>query len=244
MATIKKKASQGEHNIIDLVDEIKRTKPRIESKEEIERLKRNIDINRRKNKRVSARISYLKKKIENSSPTDMKMLPYYEELDNFKRKGKASHADKSGIIITLAKQDIRYMVNELNRAQGKDFYYRINDGFNKRYNVKRSKILKMEDSSFFLRKFKDGVEDRISLLESLGDKTPKQKKTLLILKDKLLKTINFNSKLIEHENIDEKDLEKDFRERVDRAFSGEIDKEDKDGEYPILIVISGERVEF
>lgn len=244
MATIKKKASQGEHNIIDLVFEVKKEKPRVESKESIEIKKKNIDTIKKINKRVSARISYIKKKIEKASPTDIEMLPYYEELDNFKRKGKASHKNRTGNIVTMTKYNIKHMVNELNKAEGKDYYYRINDGFNKPYNVKRSKILKMDNSSFFLDKFRDGVQKQIDKLESIKVKDRVQKKKLFILKDKLLKTIDFNSKLIKFGDTDEKNLPKEFRGQVDRAFSKDLDKEDKEGEYPITLLMAGELIEF
>lgn len=243
MATIKKKASQNEQNIVDLVAELKKLKPRVESKENIEAKKKNIETFKKINKRVSARISYIKKKIEDSSPTDITMLPYYEELENFKRKGRASHKDRHGTIVTMTKYDISYMKNELNKAEGKDYYYIINDGFNKRYKIKRSKILQMEDSRFFINKLEKKVNETISKLEDKKGKDRIENKKLFILKEKLLAKIKFNKELIKYYDKDTEDLPEDFRMKVENAFDTDVEK-DESAEKLMTVFIGDDNIEI
>lgn len=208
-------------SILDLVRQIQSEPLKKESDTRIAEREAQISIQELNNDRHRKEIEKIERDVLKKSPGEQ--LVDYGKIELIKRK-----------II-----DISMLENELNRAKGKDFYYTVNDQFNPIYKVKRSKIMKMADNSFFINKYQKGVKEKITELEKTKDRTQKEEKLLFVLKDKLLEVIKFNSLMNKFLQSDVLKLPKDFKGDVSIALNQQIEKEEKEGKYVIGIDLSG-----
>lgn len=244
--TIYEKAEIGDLTIIGLIQEIKQKEIKVASKEKINEQIEKIEIFEKKNKSTQDFITRTENKIKQNKYNLTQQLIYLDAIDDLKRGKSVVFKTRSGKE-TVYKPliDIEFMKNTLNKMQGRDFYYRINDGFTK-YKVKRSAILKMQDNSFFLNKMKDGIEKAIKKTEKnyvLSEKT--REKKITILRDVLTKIIEFNLEIDKHGKEDINKLKPDFKEDAKNFFNQKLDKSEKNGKYPILVKIyDNESIEF
>lgn len=234
---IYKKAETDDATIIGLIQEIKQKKIRKYSEKEIEDYKKQYELNKLKNKKTKDFIRRVKKNIENGKYSLSQEMIMLDSLDELKRGKNVTFKNKGKQTEYKALIDIDYMRNTLNKMQGKDFHYRVNDGFST-YKVKRSKILKMQDNSFFIEKFKNGIEKAIEKTKKNTLLSENQrKKKIEILQNVLLPVINYNKLIDSKGKEDFKTLNPDFVKEIDVFFDSKIPKEDKSGKYPILVHI-------
>ncbi len=236
---IYKKAETGTATIISLIQEIKQKELVKYTKQEIEQQRVAFERLSIQNRKTKAFISRVEKNIKSGKYGDSYALSMLDAIDDL-RAGK-SVAFRKGKKETVYKpiMDISYMRNTLNKMEGKDFFYRVNDGFS-RYKIKRSEVLKMEDNSFFINKLKSGVEEAIERTLKSTHLTEAQKnKKVEILRDNLLKVIEYNSLVDSKGKEDIRLLKPEFRKEVNLFFNEKIEKNEKNGKYPITVKIYG-----
>lgn len=215
-------------SLLDIVRQIQ-SEPLEIDKKEIASLSEKVIIQEDRNKELKKQIEKEKRKIVKAEK-ELKFKSLLESYNFIKDKKKE---------IT----NLTSLKNQLERAKGKDFYYQVNDGFNPIYKVKRSKIMKMTDNSFFINKYKIAVEKEVKKLSSIKNKTVDEIKKINVLKNKLLKTIKINEAVDKYLDVDEKKIPKRIKSYVDTMLSN-IEKKDKEGKYPIQVILTGQEIEF
>jgi hypothetical protein len=217
------KYSKSDLTISEIVQQVKGSKPTRASEERIQRQKENIRIQKAKNKKSKDKIKALESKM--------------------KSKTKYSLFDKLGFAndIEIEKENIRpvsHMEERLKQLEGKDFSFYVNDGFNRPYKVKRSQILKMKNNSLFINKLESGIKSTIAKLEKSSD--VKKEEKIAILKDRLLKVVNFNREVDSIGNKDVIKLTRKEKQLLKNSYSTGIAREEKGNKYPLNVIITGE----
>lgn len=236
--TISERADIGQLTVHGIVNEVKQSQLKKASKEKIAELKQNIAKATALNKEITKKISSLKSKLNATKKyTHYEKLKIDDELSRLE-SGKKVEFEYGGKTFTGQKKSVYSMKNQLKKAEGKDFDYVISDGFNEPYKVKRSKIIKMQDNSFFINKMKTGIEAKIK--EYKKSKNPEDLKKIKILEQKLLPVIEFNSKIDKYSKEDLTKLKKEIGKREVEEMIDAFEEEEKTGKYPIGVDIFGE----
>ncbi len=209
-----------EESITDLVNTIKSSKPKKGSPEYIKQTEENLALWEKRNKKANSRISYLNKRIKEGKIKEEDLLKTQKELKRLKNYESTAHYRKVNGIdveVVVQKTNISHIRNKLKRLKGEDYYYHVSDGFNK-YKVKRSKIIKMKDNSFFINKMRKGVMKQIDKIRNKENLTPEEEKRLTILEEKLLVGIDFNKKLDKLGEKERVNLEEETEEGEDLDY--------------------------
>ena len=220
---------KGQITIQDLIEEIKSRPSEKLSKKEIQIKKQNL-------KRVQ---EITIKPLQNKLIEIDKKLD--TEKDYFERLRLAN--ERVAIQKKLERPDFNldWMKNDIKKAEGKDFYYTINTQFGV-HKIKRSQILKEKSNKLFLELMKKDVLKSIKELKA--DKKFDNSKKIRILKEKLLPVIEFNLQIDSVREADINKIEKKLKGEITKASNPDIDKEEKEGKYPIEVLFSEELIEF
>lgn len=219
----------GQMTVQDLIEEIKSQKPEKASPEEIKLRKQQLA------NLIQKTVNPLKQKMKDLWRKMKTERNYFERL-------KASHEyDKIKQRLLNPDLNISWQRNEIRKMEGKDYYYTVNTQFGS-HKIKRSEILASKGNSLFLNLMKNDVLDAIKELES--SKQPGDSKKAEILRSKLLPVIQFNIEVDKVREADIKKIEKKMAEKIIRAADNDKDKNEKQGQYPIEVILSGELIEL
>jgi hypothetical protein len=215
-------------SLLDLTREIQSEPLKKQSDEKIEEIQNNIRIHEGRNKKLKSEIAKAKRILNSKKSTLFQKLEASYNIE----------------ITSKNITDISSMKNDLNKAQGKDYYFTVNDNFNPIYKVKRSSVIKMKDNSFFIKKYKNAVLKEIENLEKKGNNDSSDLNKINVLRNKLLKVIEFNENIDKYGNVEVSKIPKRIKKQIDLAIDQEIEKSEKDGKYPINVELFGTSIEF